>query len=142
VESCEVGTENLRLSLPLGTLVWLTPAMVEVTPLVVQDWVRAFVLSALTLSLGSLIRMVAVSDSVPLSSVREGDSAVPSGVRAPPMAKILSISGVTVTPPLHVEKETPGVSTKMSSRKTRLPRVSSLIVAFAVPPEKVSVLDS
>ena len=77
VESCEVGTENLRLSFPLGTLVWLTPSMVEVTPLVVQDWVRAVVLSALTLSLGSLVRMVAVSESVPLSSVREGDSAVP-----------------------------------------------------------------
>ena len=76
-ESCEVGTENLRRSLPLGTLVWLTPSMVEVTPLVVQDWVSALVLSALTLSLGSLVRMVAVSDSVPLAIVREGDSAVP-----------------------------------------------------------------
>ena len=110
--------------------------------MLVQDWVRALVLSAFTLSLGSLVRMVAVSESVPLSSVREGDSGVPLGVRAPPMAKILSIPGVTVTPPLHAEKETPGVSTKMSSRKTRLPSVSSLSVAFAVPPENASVLDS
>ena len=77
VESCEVGTENLRRSFPLGTLVWLTPSMVEVTPLVVQLCIKLVVLSALTLSFGSLVLMVAVSDSVPLSSVREGDSAVP-----------------------------------------------------------------